>query len=107
MVIFTLATAAPEESVTVPSKVAFTACPITGAEYAKRIAPSSKPMLTQRRLIRPRVTDRGSSWLFIAIALRRLMMQAKKERESFSITHPTCFEEVRKEPKTAGTGSTP
>ena len=75
-VIFTLAAGAPDESVTVPSKVAFTACPLTGAENAKSIAP-------------------------------RLIMQAKKERESFSITHPTCFEEVRKEPKTGGTGSTP
>jgi hypothetical protein len=41
-VTFVLATEAPDESVTVPSKVALTACPMTGAESAK----SSVPRIT-------------------------------------------------------------
>ena len=63
---FTLATAAPDESVTVPSKVALTACPMTGADNPKNIVPSSTAMLSHHTLTRPAVTGATDSLIFIA-----------------------------------------
>jgi hypothetical protein len=54
MVIFTLATAAPDESVTAPTKVAFTACPDVRAENPTRLSPTTR--ITRRALIEDRDT---------------------------------------------------
>src|ERR1700730_17953366 len=100
MVILTLATAAPDESVTVPSKVAFTACPMRGAENARSIVPSNRPVSTMRRLIRrPAAAGTENVLRFFTVELRPLNIPAMKERERFFITHPTHFEEVRRNPK--------
>src|SRR2546430_6540998 len=83
MVTFTLATAAPLESVTVPSKVAFTACPMTGAEYPRSMVPSSTAMLKCHRLIRAVRAGPPDRWALIAEDLSPRDEPRKDQLDSF------------------------
>src|SRR6202030_2985549 len=95
MVILTLATAAPDESVTVPSKVALTACPMTGAENPRSIVPSNTAMLRRHNLTRPAVAGSANSSLVIACDLFQLYIRRKDEPNSFFMaSHPTRFEKT-------------
>ena len=56
-VTLTLAAAAPDESVTVQSKVALTACPETEAETPNNIAPNSTAIVKHEDLMRPQAAS--------------------------------------------------
>src|SRR2546430_5481057 len=92
MVTFTLATAAPLESVTVPSKVAFTACPMSGAEYPRSMVPSSTAVLKCHRLSRAVPAGPGDPWGFFAQDFSPLDKPRKGPLGGFFMTsHPTRF----------------
>src|SRR5260370_2933731 len=91
---FAPATAAPDESLTVPSNVALTACPMTGAEKPRSIVPSTTAMLNHHSLTSPLVAARESFMLCI---------HGKNEPNSFFMTSPHS---IRKTPAPVQTKTT-
>src|ERR1700741_4647382 len=70
MVPLALATAPPHESVTVPSKVAFTACPTTWAENSRRTIPSNRARLTRHSFGDPLPAEISELWPLLRDLLR-------------------------------------
>lgn len=90
-VTLTLAVAAPDESVTVPSKVALTACPETEAENPKSIAPNSTAIVKHQNLIRPQAAS-DLDWAQAEAEDWPGIPGKEEPNKFFMASHPTRFE---------------